>query len=139
MKKDIIWYGIVAGFIFLDQLVKSFLFADDRGSRIIINSGGILGIGEAHSKFILFLSFLALLGIVILYRKTRHKLQRQALLLFITGLAMQTSDRLFRGGSLDYIYLQPFPVFNIADFLMLVGVLWYIVMIIIYVQRTKPY
>jgi signal peptidase II len=69
-------------------------------------------------------SALALLGVAVLVRRrirTAGSLERVGLALLVAGAAANVLERLRRGYVVDFIYVHHWPVFNVADVLVVVG------------------
>ncbi len=78
--------------------------------------------GLPSSPIVIVSASIIILGLVIfLWRRTRHP----ALILIIIGGASNVFDRLVYGGVIDYIFIIPFAPFNLADGLIVIGIVWY--------------
>ncbi len=72
-------------------------------------------------------SALGLLGIGALVRRklpTAGTAERVALACLVAGAIANVADRLRRGYVVDFIYVHHWPVFNVADILIVLGVGW---------------
>jgi signal peptidase II len=92
---------------------------------LVENSGAAFGLFPGSSLLLAWLSLAV--GIACLYYLSRRppRLQEFALSLVASGALGNAIDRLGRGRVIDYIDLGPgrFPVFNLADACVVVGVL----------------
>lgn len=144
-------FGIALGIILLDQLTKSLVVANlslyerwipiDALSRFFSitytrNTGMAFGFFQSGSLFFLALAVIASVAIIYYYRQipTSAWLVRIALGLQLGGAVGNAIDRLFRGYVVDFIHLyyEPhfdWPIFNIADSCIVVGVLLLVVIL----------
>jgi len=63
---------------------------------------------------------IAVMGVLLTRRRTTW-LERVALAVVLAGAIGNFSDRLFRGGVVDFIHLTHWPIFNVADICLVVG------------------
>lgn len=108
----------VLGLFILDRLIKSVvLFRGD----YIINKGVAFGLLGDQEFFVLFLFPLVAILILILWISYKHF--SLPLALICAGAISNLIDRLLYNGVVDYIEILILPVFNIADVLIVVGVI----------------
>ncbi len=125
----------VAALTLLDQLTKAII----RGSLFpsvsinlpislgllqivhISNTGAIFGVLKGTQLMISTLSIAVVAFLVIIYKKLDKKLQRLGALLIIAGAIGNTIDRLAFGRVTDFIYVRPWPAFNLADTFLFFG------------------
>jgi len=131
-------YIIIILLIILDQVSK-YLVLEIVGKDIkniipnvlnfsyVENRGGAFGIGQNSTMMFVFVNII-ILGIIIRFmilQKERIDKKTQVVLsMILAGGISNLIDRIFRGFVLDFIDLSPlisFPVFNIADALIVVG------------------
>lgn len=96
--------------------------------RLVHNFGSAFSLGQGQGALI---SFLALIAVAVLLRsgrRARRPVQAAALGLIVGGALGNLSDRAFRpgdgflgGGVVDFVDLQWWPVFNVADMGVVVG------------------
>jgi signal peptidase II len=131
--------GVAAVVLALDQLTKSWVVSalgdghvvDLVGSlrlRLIINHGSAFSLTDGRGALI---SILALAVVAVLLRTGRHAAgapMAVALGLVVGGALGNLTDRAFRagdgfmgGGVVDFVDLQWWPVFNLADSAVVVG------------------
>lgn len=147
MKKRLKMIALVLIPILIDQIVKKIIIScGDLNIRLIPgvlklsyveNTGGAYGLG---ADSILVLIGINLLLVIFITRylvksyKTLDKNLTTGLLLVLSGGISNLLDRLFRGYVIDYLDITEilsFPVFNIADSLIVVGVVIMIITILI--------
>lgn len=127
-RRALIVAGVAATVVAADQLTKTWaLGALDEGPRHLVwtlqlnlsfNSGAAFGLGKGMAPLLLAGGVLVLLFLARYSRHLTGTLPTVALALIVGGAAGNLSDRLFRGhgGSVvDFIDLQWWPIFNLAD------------------------
>lgn len=87
--------------------------------------------------FVVFISICVVGASIFLYKysSTKSTVFNIGLAFIISGGIGNLIDRIFRGYVVDFIYFKKFPVFNIADSLIVVGVI--LVWIMIFVSESK--
>lgn len=94
----------------------------------ISNYGAAWGILSGRKFFLIGLTSLIIIGMIWYMRKLPHTIwgqwSRVAFVLIISGAIGNLIDRLFLGYVRDFLYfiLINFPIFNVADILVVVGV-----------------
>ena len=133
--------------IILDQVVKAIISIQKMVDFSIIkgflrityleNKGGAYGLGAESSLVLigvnLLIVILVLKYLIKNYKTLENKL-RIGLALILSGGISNLIDRLFRGYVIDYININElikYPVFNIADICIVIGVVIMIISIII--------
>lgn len=127
-RRALIVAGVAATVVAADQLTKTWaLGALDEGPRHLVwtlqlnlsfNSGAAFGLGKGMAPLLLAGGVLVLLFLARYSRHLTGTLPTVALALIVGGAAGNLSDRLLRGhgGSVvDFIDLQWWPIFNLAD------------------------
>jgi len=121
----------VLSFILLDQIVKYIIRL--KGGFYICNKGIAFGINIPKSVFLLF--WIIIIGLIILAIFKRFKtldvqcslsvrdIQCPALYLVLSGAISNIIDRLYFGCVVDFIDLPFWPIFNLADIFITVGVI----------------
>jgi signal peptidase II len=89
---------------------------------LIFNNKFILGIFEANNAAILFLVIFSYFPSTILLRSNDKKLRFGSMIL-LSAILSNLVDRIFRGGATDYISIFNFPTFNLADILIIIGII----------------
>ncbi len=137
MKKYIAWILVALGII-IDQIAKSLALNLEESIEIIPgilnftlvkNEGAVFGFAQGSVYILLGISIvicIVVLGTIILLRSKNEKVS-SALYLMLSGGIGNILDRLFRGYVVDFIDTPFIATFNIADSLIVIGVIWLIV------------
>ncbi|MBI2144983.1 signal peptidase II [Candidatus Woesearchaeota archaeon] len=96
----------------------------------ITNTGTLFGLMRGSSAYLAALAIVAIFVFLFYYGKL-HGVQRISAILIISGMAGNTIDRIFRGAVTDFIYVRPWPAFNLADSLLTVGAAFMIASLIV--------
>ncbi len=89
----------------------------------IKNPGAAFGILPGQQWFLIVVSFLVIAAMLFYaHRTSRDFLVQLALALMVGGASGNLVDRLLHGGVRDFIDFQVWPVFNVADSALVVGV-----------------
>ena len=95
----------------------------------VTNTGITFGLMQGYSNFVIIISFIAL-GLLYYYR---HEFKEKILLtMLVSGIIGNLIDRIIRGHVVDFIDFKFWPVFNIADVLIVMSVF-----AIIYLELKK--
>ena len=108
------WILSVVCLVLLDQGIKELLVNSEFR---VINSGAAFGLGGAWPQFWQWLMMVLLLGLLL-----KFKFNWQTGLVTAGGLA-NLIDRVRWGGVVDYLALSLLPRFNLADCLILAGLI----------------
>ena len=107
------------------------------------NTGGAFGIGQ-NDLFTFILVNAMVIGIIVRFIITQKDrigvATLVALTLILGGGISNLLDRIFRGYVVDYIDISPifkFPVFNLADLLIIVGWIWFVALISVSTIKLK--
>jgi len=130
---------IVVILLGLDIITKILLEGSYKDYGIIAinsvhNTGVSFGMLKSVSPIAFIILSLAVIGLLVYYRK-EFKGFEIYLTLIITGIVGNLIDRVFLGYVRDFIDLKWWPIFNVADSLMFIGVFGIIITII--VQEVK--
>ncbi len=149
------YYLLVLFFVLLDQWTKWLVVTkmDLYESVPIIenffyitshrNSGAAWGILEGQMIFFYIITVIVVIGLVYLLQKyaRESKLMAIALSLFLGGAIGNFIDRLFRQEVVDffdvYIFTYNYPIFNIADSVLVIGAIMTIIAMFIEEKRNK--
>ncbi|MEK6916545.1 MAG: signal peptidase II [Nanoarchaeota archaeon] len=128
--------SVILVILFFDQLVKFIIRSNFFvGSSIPIingffsltylqNTGVSFGLLKGFNWIFTFISVAALMLFVYSYTKEKENWLQYALI--SGGVAGNLIDRLYLGYVVDYINFHFFPVFNIADMSISIGIIWLI-------------
>jgi signal peptidase II len=129
---------ILFGLIVLDQVLKLFfertkLLIDLKivAFHFVTNTGASWGILQGKNSLLIWVS-LIVLGAIMLNVDYIRKRKEQVLpaVLIVAGLLGNLIDRIFRGFVVDFIDFKFWPVFNLADSCLVIGVIWLIIIIL---------
>ena len=130
--------------VFLDQYIK-FLIVENHPAQTVIdgifgiffvpNTGTVFGIAQNNNAVFTLLSFfiIVLLTVVFLLTTQKYSKIRFAWKMIIAGGIGNIIDRIFRGYVVDYIFLKPFGVFNLADLMIVFGAIFLIFHVLVYI------
>jgi signal peptidase II len=135
IRRQALLIGLV---IFLDQVTKSWAvsaLADGRVIHVIgslqfslgFNSGFAFSQGQGMGPLVGIFAIIAVLFLLRAVRKATTQLSAMALCAIIAGALGNIADRIFRGEGwlhgrvVDFIDVQWWPVFNVADSSITVG------------------
>ncbi len=131
-KKDIF---IIYLLVFLDILTKTLVLNLSSSINLgfikivkVSNTGTFWGLLEGFNIFFIILSFLV--TFVLIYLISNDRNNRISYILFLSGVSGNLLDRLFRRKVIDFISVSTFPVFNLADTYIVIGVIIYIIKLV---------
>jgi signal peptidase II len=128
---------ILFGLIVLDQLSKLFfertrLFIDLKivAFHFVTNTGASWGILQGKNSLLIWVSLIVLGAIMVNVDMIKRR-DEQILpaVLIVAGLLGNLIDRVFRGFVVDFADFKFWPVFNLADSCIVIGVIWLIIVI----------
>jgi len=131
MKKGLIFIIVVieALVVTILQLIPININAE----LLVDNPKFIFGL-IGSNNIVIEILLLALVFFVYLTEKSKKLIYSIADVLLIAGIASNLLDRVFRGGATDYISIDHWPTFNIADIFIIIGL---IVLGVNYLTRSK--
>lgn len=147
-KNRIIFFSTIIFLIALGQLIKQIIIKNIDSSKIIIddflklsfikNTGGAFGLGNNHIWIFILLNIVIITVILIFTQRKKElsKIEFIGYILLLSGGTGNLIDRIFRGYVVDYIDINDFinyPVFNLEDMLIVVG----IVIIMVYIIKLE--
>jgi len=116
--KSFVWSALAATILLLFlQLVPVYIPAE----LLFFNNRFILGEFQANNLAIIVLVAFSYLPIVILTKST-SRWPRIASIILLASILSNLLDRIFRGGATDYISIGRWPTFNVADILIIIGI-----------------
>jgi signal peptidase II len=121
--------------IFLDQLLK-FWFESKKifvdlgvvSLHFVTNTGASFGMLQGNNALLAWVSVIVL-GIIMMSADKIRKGQVLPVILILAGLLGNLIDRIIHGFVVDFIDLKFWPVFNLSDSLIVIGVFWLIIVI----------
>lgn len=93
------------------------------------NTGTLFGLFKNANNILLFLTLIVIGAILYYYDKIEEN-QKFPFVLILAGGIGNLIDRIFSGGVIDFIDFKIWPVFNIADSMITIGIIWLIILII---------
>lgn len=142
----LIYLFIVVSLVSLDQYTKSIIlnYFELYESKTIIdgffsltyvqNFGAGFSIMQNARTTFLIITPICLVGFTYLFIKSNDKLSKTALLLMVSGTIGNFIDRIVRVYVVDFldfiIFGWDFPIFNVADIFLTIGVCLYIIALI---------
>ena len=123
MKKEISLITIGVFLIILDRLTK-ILFTKKQFFIInyLENYGSFLGL-ISNKILIILISIIIIFILAFIYRKNKTLQIRLALILIISGLLSNLIDRVYLGYIIDFIDIRFWPIFNLADLYITIGII----------------
>ena len=79
------------------------------------NTGMAFGLLTGNNTAFIMLSIAVITAITAIAARTKNMAETTAAALILAGTASNLTDRLLRGGVIDYISLKWMPAFNIGD------------------------
>jgi len=92
----------------------------------VTNTGAGFSILQNMNLMLAILSII-LLGVLVYYRDCVPKF---SFMLIISGIIGNAIDRIFYGSVVDFINLKFWPIFNIADSMIFIGVIYWIIILV---------
>lgn len=139
---------LVTIFVIIDQVSKILVtnFVDGQvgneyiGFQITNNTGLAFGFNDGSNVKNIFLMIFVLF-IVIKFVKNQIELidtkTAISLSMVLSGGIGNLLDRIFRGAVIDFIKILKFPIFNIADCLIVIGTILLIVFLVIFTRKIE--
>ncbi|MBR6253232.1 MAG: signal peptidase II [Clostridia bacterium] len=134
MKKYLGWIFVIVGII-IDQITKSLALNIEESIEVIPgflnftlvkNEGAAFGIAQGSNYILLAISIvicLVFIGTIIVLHKKEERVSPSFYLL-VSGAIGNILDRMSRGFVVDFIDTPFIATFNIADSLVVIGVIW---------------
>jgi signal peptidase II len=127
-KKDLFWIVLAACLLIIDQAIKALMIAkepliDLKVIRFLLvhNTGASFGMFQGGNALLIWVSIIAI-GVFLIYYDQLPKKGMQWGFLACAGVISNLIDRVLRGAVIDFVDLGWWPVFNIADVLIIAGV-----------------
>jgi signal peptidase II len=136
MKKFALNTILLISLVVLDQALKLFFektqaILDLRlvALHLVTNTGASFGMLQGNNALLAWFSVIVL-GIIMINADKIKKEQVLPVLLVVAGLLGNLIDRVFRGYVVDFIDFRLWPVFNLADSCVVIGIIWLIIVIL---------
>ena len=128
-------WGIAALVFLFDFLIKGYLRSNLAFESIpviknifhitvVFNTGAAFGVLQEKTNFIIYITVIFILWLFIFLRKEKQVTLRFAICygLIFGGALSNLYDRIFLGYVVDYIDLRVWPVFNLSDTCITIGI-----------------
>ena len=135
LTDPLVW-SILLAVIAIDQVTKGLVTRalvpgqswPDKGFFQITqarNSGTIFGLFQGQGFVLAIISFIAIAGLIVFFNSSsfRSRLLRLALGLMLGGAIGNLVDRIRLGFVVDFIHIGPWPIFNLSDSSIVVGII----------------
>ncbi|MBR9692814.1 signal peptidase II [Candidatus Woesearchaeota archaeon] len=136
-KNNLLYIIIFVAVLVVDQVTKylTYTYLEEKVALIpgvlwlshIINTGASFGSLQGQNALLIWVALIVLGVLIYSYDTFRTKTEKIFYTLILSGLIGNLIDRVLFGGVTDMIDLGWWPVFNIADSALVVGVLGMIV------------
>ena len=136
MKKENL-YKISVIAIIIDQLIKLFIKTNITKDIVIIpkifkitnviNTGAAFSILKNNNTLLILISIIILVLLNYYIKKNNIENDYFELGIILGGIVGNLFDRLLYNGVIDYIEISNFPVFNLADSLIVLGIILLII------------
>jgi signal peptidase II len=134
----------IAVLVILDQLIK---YAVQESTpdisfglfSIVLarNTGASFSILTGQNTLLIFIGLIAL-GLIMMNVKQISRAQELPMSIIVAGILGNLIDRAFRGHVIDYIDFHWWPVFNLADSCIFIGVFWMVYTMWNEEPKSKP-
>ena len=125
VRKSFLFWIVSAGIIILDQLSKlliDYVQPQSAFFHLVQNTGAGFGILKGQTLWLALISLIVAVAVIVNYKKLPPARFPQVLWgLFLGGVIGNLIDRALRGYVVDFIDVQVWPVFNVADSCVSVG------------------
>ena len=121
---------LAVALILADQLIKTAVIATIPRNSLaaggwlahIINTGVTFGFLPGSNTVMIVVSLIAIAAIGYALRNPK-KPDAYGLILLLAGVSGNLIDRIVHGGVIDYVRIGSFPVFNLADSMIVTGII----------------
>ena len=122
----------VAALVAVDQLTKFLVrgnLVPSTGVKVlgllqiinIANTGSVFGVLKGTQPYLIALGLITVAVILFAYLHFESVLHKLGAAIITAGILGNTIDRVSRGVVTDFIYVRPWPAFNLADALLCTG------------------
>lgn len=136
MKKEKL-YKISVITIIIDQLIKLFIKTNITKDIVIIskifkitnviNTGAAFSVLKNNNTLLILITIIILVLLNYYIKKNNIENDYFELGIILGGIVGNLFDRLLYNGVIDYIEISNFPVFNLADYLIVLGIILLII------------
>jgi signal peptidase II len=123
---------LVVLLVMFDRLTKIWALNPDSGRDYGIlaitytaNTGAGFSIMQNMNIWLIILSLAVLIAIIYFNKK----IPKFSVIMIVSGIIGNVTDRIFYGSVIDFINFKIWPIFNVADSLIFIGVIYWIIML----------
>ena len=135
-KYNLKYISLFFSLIFLDQLTKhaitKIMFTSYIGFIPSTNTGAGFSILYGQNILLSIITFIFVIWIFYLLYNNKYPSYNLPFLFVLSGAIGNLIDRIFFGHVFDFIKIYSWPVFNLADIFLNIGVIW-----IIYIELSS--
>lgn len=122
---------LFVGFVLLDQIIKFFIvdrirhgYEGDSFFHLTFYKNTGIAFGIPFNGWLILIASFLIVGYLFWHYRSRltEDYVLFGLIMVVSGAFGNAIDRIFRGYVVDYVAISVFPVFNLADVLIVVGV-----------------
>lgn len=137
--KERVLYGLLfLAILVADQVTKVLVRGMGLGEKIVAipkvlwfthleNTGASFSMLTGSNLLLIFIALLVLGALIYNYDSFKKNVEKIAYILLLSGIFGNLIDRVLRGSVTDFLDLGWFPVFNLADSALVIGVILLIV------------
>ncbi len=107
------------------NIIKNKLFL-----TYVTNTGSAFSLFEGKRLMLIIVSLILLYFLIKYYIKIEDKVEKISITLILSGLIGNLIDRIFLGKVIDFIGVGSFPIFNVADSYVVIGIFILLVYVI---------
>ncbi|MGV8141182.1 MAG: signal peptidase II [Candidatus Woesearchaeota archaeon] len=119
--------------VFFDRITKTWAISSLKESKdfgilaftYVLNTGAGFSIMHGMNNLLIIISLIAIIAIIY-YNKD---IPRFSLIMILSGIFGNLIDRVTYGGVIDFINLKFWPIFNLADSMIFIGVVYWTIII----------
>lgn len=108
---------------FIKYMEVIYLIKNKIYSTYVTNTGMAFSMFENKTWLLIIVSIVLLYFLIKYYKTIDDKTEKITMTLIISGLIGNLIDRIFLGHVIDFIGIGSFPIFNIADSYIVIGVI----------------
>lgn len=132
MRKGLLLFLLCIALVIVDQGLKAWFLGHvaDWGFvrfQVVTNPGSSFGLLQNFGPYLMWLSVIAL-GLILFFFGRLSSAMRVPMTLVAAGVTGNLIDRMRFGYVIDFVDLRWWPVFNVADACISIGVVWLVLL-----------